>query len=116
MHAYQALLTRQYDQQACVGDCDDFCVRRGTSLIQKPLPAPSGNSCEPDIRVERRRYVRTWASDEGRLPDPLTDCFHRLQYGKKSDTKTLATSWSHIKTMDMRRRETNDGVKMGRKS
>lgn len=52
MHAYQALPPDQYDQQACVGDCDDLCVRRGTSLIQKPSPAPSDNSCEPDIRVE----------------------------------------------------------------
>ena len=116
MHAYQALLPYQHNQQACVGDCDDLCVRRGTSLIQKPSPAPLGNSCEPDIWVEPRRYVRISASDEGRLPDLLTECFRRLQYSKESDTKTLATSWIHMGSMCMRRFETNDGVKMGRKS
>ena len=116
MHAYQTLPPHQYDQQACVSDCDDLCVRRGTSLTQKPSPAPSGNSYEPDIRVERRRYVRMSASDGVRLPDLLTECFHRLQYGKEPDTKTLATSWIHMGSMCMRRFETNDGVKMGRKS
>ncbi|KAH8637891.1 hypothetical protein IG631_05661 [Alternaria alternata] len=112
----RALLPHEHNQQACVGDCDDLCVRRGTSLIQKPSPAPSGNSCEPDIQVKRRRYVRMSASNEGTLPDLLTECFRRLQYSKESDTKTLATSWVHMRSMAMHRCETNDGVKMGRKS